>query len=279
MRDTRSVERVGEDEVTRESARSRINIQDVHERLADLVLGGPADEVVDLGAGQGGTLVEVARRSPRSRLTAVDLAADALAALSTRLPQARALRHDLAQPLPLEDGSVDVVLSYNTLECLLDPPALLTDIARVLAPGGRAVLGHTDFETIVVTTADRDLTRRVLRTYAELPVLYRHMAAADAQMGRRLPGLVRRSPLQLDSVRAHTTVVPSLSEATTARLAEVAASVRRSAGRGLGHVTLAELEEWTGQLQVAEAGGDFLFSETAYLVTANRASVAIGPVP
>ena len=168
MRDTRSVERVGEDEVTRESARSRINIQDVHERLADLVLGGPADEVVDLVAGQGGTLVEVARRSPRSRLTAVDLAADALAALSTRLPQARALRHDLAQPLPLEDGSVDVVLSYNTLECLLDPPALLTDIARVLTPGGRAVLGHTDFETIVVTTADRDLTRRVLRTYAEL---------------------------------------------------------------------------------------------------------------
>ncbi len=105
----------------------------------------------------------------------------------------------------------------------MDPPALLTDIACVLAPGGRAVLGHTDFETIVVTTADRDLTRRVLRTYAELPVLYRHMAAADAQMGRRLPGLVRRSPLQLDSVRAHTTVVvPSLSEATTARLAEVA---------------------------------------------------------
>ena len=75
----------------------------------------------------------------------------------------------------------------------MDPPALLTDIACVLAPGGRAVLGHTDFETIVVTTADRDLTRRVLRTYAELPVLYRHMAAADAQMGRRLPGLVRRS--------------------------------------------------------------------------------------
>ena len=53
----------------------------------------------------------------------------------------------------------------------------------------------------MVATADRDLTRRVLLTYAQLPVLYRYMAAADAQMGRRLPGLVRRSGLQLDSVR------------------------------------------------------------------------------
>jgi ubiquinone/menaquinone biosynthesis C-methylase UbiE len=83
------------------------------------------------------------------------------------------------------------------------PAGLLAEIARVLRPGGRAVLGHVDFETIVVATQDRDLTRRVLLSYAELPVLYRHMAAADPQMGRRLPGLVRRSPLHLDGVHAH----------------------------------------------------------------------------
>lgn len=46
--------------------------------------------------------------------------------------------------------------------------------------------------------------------------------------------------------------------------------MRRSAYRGLGHVTLAELEEWTGELEAAQADGDFLFSETAYLLTATR---------
>lgn len=75
---------------------ARVDVQDVHERLAELVLSGPADEVVDLGAGQGHTLVEVARRSPQSGVTAVDLAEDALAVLSASLP----------------------------LECLLDPAAL-----------------------------------------------------------------------------------------------------------------------------------------------------------
>ncbi len=75
---------------------ARVDVQDVHERLAELVLSGPADEVVDLGAGEGHTLVEVARRSPQSRMTAIDLAEDALAVLSASLP----------------------------LECLLDPAAL-----------------------------------------------------------------------------------------------------------------------------------------------------------
>ncbi len=40
------------------------------------------------------------------------------------LPQTRILQHDLAQPLPLPDRSVDIVISHNTLECLLDPAAL-----------------------------------------------------------------------------------------------------------------------------------------------------------
>ena len=240
----------------------------IHECLADLVLQGPTDQVVDLGAGEGRTLVEVARRSPHSALMAIDLDDDALATLSATLPHTRTRRHDLAQGLPLDDASVEVVVSHNTLECLLDPAALLRDVARVLRPGGRAVLGHTDFETIVVAVEDRELTRRVLLTYAELPVLYRHMATADAQMGRRLAGLVRRSPLQLETVRAHTTVFPFLAEARAARLAEVVMAVRRSARRGVGHVTVAEIEAWTDQLQAAERDGDFLFSETAYLLTA-----------
>ena len=120
----------------------------------------------------------------------------------------------------------------------------------------------------MVNVQDRELSRRVLLTYAELPVLYRYMATADAQMGRRLAGLVRHSTLHLESVRAHTTVLPTLAEAQAARLAEVAMAVARSAHRDLGHVTVAELETWTEQLQAAERDGNFLFSETAYLLTA-----------
>ncbi|MCK9922008.1 methyltransferase domain-containing protein [Frankia sp. AgPm24] len=252
---------------SREAVRATSSI---HELLADLALEGTAGTVVDLGAGKGPTLAEIARRSPDSALTALDVDESALAQLALRLPEARIVRHDLADPLPLPDAGIDVVVSHNTLECLTEPAALVADIARVLRPGGRAVLGHTDFETIAVTVDDRDLARRVLLTYAELPVPYQHMAAADPQTGRRLPGLIRRSPLHLEAVHAHTTVVATLPEAMDLRLREVHTAVRRSTERGLGHVTTKETDAWLDQLHAAETTGDFLFSETAFVVTASR---------
>ncbi|CAO5186180.1 Methyltransferase type 11 [Frankia sp. AiPs1] len=251
-------------------AESTARPRSVQDLLAELVVDGPARQVADLGAGSGPTLVEIARRSPGSRLTAVDVDEAALGRLALRLPTARIVRHDLAEPLTLAEGSLDVVVSHNTLECLADPAALLGEVARVLRPGGRAVLGHTDFDTIVVTTSDRDLARRVLRTYAELPVPYPHMAATDPQTGRRLAGLVRRGPLRLDTVHAHTTVIPTLPEALAHRLREVHTAVRRCAARGRGEVTPAEADAWCDELYAAEATGDFLFSETAFLVTAHR---------
>ena len=243
---------------------------ELHRRLAELAVADRAEHVVDLGAGRGHTLLEVAHRATGCRLTGVDLNPDALEVMAARLPQACRVRHDLADPLPFADGSVDAVISHNTMECLQDPGALLTEITRVLHPEGRAVLGHTDFETIVVVTDDRDLSRRVLLTYAQLPVLYRYMAAAEPQMGRRLPGLVRRSALQLQSVETHTTVETSLTGAAVTPLDEVAQAVRRSADAGLGHVTPAELEEWVAQLHAAQDAGEFLFADTAFLVTAVR---------
>jgi hypothetical protein len=70
------------------------------------------------------------------------------------------------------------------------------------------VLGHTDFDTIVVASEDRDLTRRVLRTYTDLPVMYRHMARRRADG----PAVARADPRQfaaLQAIHAHTTVLPS----------------------------------------------------------------------
>ncbi len=47
--------------------------------------------------------------------------------------------------LPLPDGSVDVVLSSQTLEHVTDPTAYLAEAYRVLRPGGRLVLSTHGF--------------------------------------------------------------------------------------------------------------------------------------
>ena len=52
----------------------------------------------------------------------------------------RFLGHDLAQPLPLDDASYDVVLSCLVLEHIPELPGFFDELARICRPGGAVVL-------------------------------------------------------------------------------------------------------------------------------------------
>lgn len=242
----------------------------VHALLAELAEGGPDRCVVDLGAGSGATLAAVAARHPAARLVAIDRQPAALARLRRAVPTAAAVLADLRDGVPCRDGSVDRLVSHNVLESLPDRGAFLTEVARTLRPRGRLVLAHTDFEGIVIAGADRDLTRRVLLTYAELSVRYLSMADSDGQMGRQLAGLVRHSALRLLDVRAHVTVCDALTGAARSRVDEVTFAVRRIASRHAGPVSAEDIDRWAEQLREADADGSFFFSEPAFAVVAGR---------
>jgi SAM-dependent methyltransferase len=248
----------------------------VHDAIA--AWAGPCLDLVvlDLGAGNGRTAAALANSTDARCLVALDHNAEAVASAGAFATPVIA---DLVAALPFADGTVDVVVSHNVLECLVDPGKMLREAHRVVKPGGRVLLCHTDFDTIVLVTADRDLNRRVCQTYADLPVLYSGMAHADAQMGRRLLGLVRRSPLAFVEVSVHVTVETELAGAALARVSEMAASVGRSARHGLGSVSEHDVQRWLQDLQAAQDGGDFLFSETAYLVSATRSTTEECPAP
>jgi hypothetical protein len=154
------------------------------------------------------------------------------------------------------------------LEPLPDPAGFLAEVGRVLHPGGRAVVSHTDFDALLVNTADIALTRRVLHGYADLQQPW--MAACDGRMGRRLPALVRASPLRVTGVETHTVVETSYSGHACRRLAEVVAVLRASAIRGGGPVDGAELDAWERGLRAADATGEFCFAEIAFVVSATR---------
>ena len=50
------------------------------------------------------------------------------------------MQHDLLEPWPLEDGSVDVVLFNLVIEHIEEPAAVFTEAVRVLSGGGRLAL-------------------------------------------------------------------------------------------------------------------------------------------
>jgi arsenite methyltransferase len=50
------------------------------------------------------------------------------------------LHESLIEALPLDDGSVDVVISNGVIDLVPDKDAVLDEIDRVLRPGGRVQL-------------------------------------------------------------------------------------------------------------------------------------------
>lgn len=104
-------------------------------------LGGK--RVLDVGTGDGTYALEAASRG--ARVTALDAEQGMLDAARARTDQ-RGLRLVLqqrrAEDLPFDDGRFDVVLGVTVLCFVPLAPFAVREMARVLAPGGRLVLGE-----------------------------------------------------------------------------------------------------------------------------------------
>ncbi|MEU8132162.1 methyltransferase domain-containing protein [Streptodolium elevatio] len=245
----------------------------IHQRLLALAAPRPGEIVVDLGCGAGPTLSALALAAPGARLLGIDRSEQSLRAAVNVLKRHIGGRSgvaiaDLRDPLPLLDGSVDVVLSYNTVECVPDPVALLHDVARVLRPGGRLVLAHVDFDSLIIAGADADLDRRVCHAYADLPQPW--MDNADGRVGRKLPGLVRQSSLRLTMVESMVSASTELDGHAAERVDEVYGALRSASRHGTGVPSLDDVERWRLQVSEADVRGTFYFTEVTVIAVAER---------
>jgi SAM-dependent methyltransferase len=121
---------------------SRTHFIDVWTRRAMLTRIGPLGEapaVIDIGCSSGYLLEDLRRAMPGARLIGVDLVAQGLRKAHQNVPDAELLHADVCE-LPLEDASMDAVLSANLLEHVPDDQLALAEIARIMRPGARAVI-------------------------------------------------------------------------------------------------------------------------------------------
>lgn|GEM_PF-6904691 len=110
--------------------------------------------VVDLGCGTGDDVRALGR------------AAVGLDASTTMLREARRrggafVRADV-HALPFPDGSLGGVRTERVLQHVAAPDAVLRELARVVRPGGVAVLAEPDQSTLVIEGADEELTPAIV---------------------------------------------------------------------------------------------------------------------
>lgn len=121
---------------------SRTHFLDVWTREAILQRAGKLAEqavIVDLGCSTGFLLEDLRILQPNAVLVGIDLVAAGLQKAHASTPTARLVQAD-ACDLPLACSTVDLVVSANLLEHVLDDRSALAEIRRILKPGARAVI-------------------------------------------------------------------------------------------------------------------------------------------
>ncbi len=100
----------------------------------------PGDTVLDLGSGAGLDLLLAAEKTgPTGRVIGVDMTDEMVAAAQQNAARGGFdnidVRKGLIEELPVEDNSVDWVISNCVINLSPDKPAVFREIARVMKPG------------------------------------------------------------------------------------------------------------------------------------------------
>ena len=112
-------------------------IADSIQHAVDRLTPQPGEEILDLATGTGWTARVVAASGANT--TGVDIAEEKISAARELSPNTIDFHVGDAEALPFEDGSFDAVISTCGIQFVTNPEDAISELTRVLRPGGRFV--------------------------------------------------------------------------------------------------------------------------------------------
>jgi SAM-dependent methyltransferase len=113
--------------------------------ILDLLPDGHGGRVLDLGTGDGAFGKRIAEHVGASELVGVEFLSQK--ADAARRSGINIIEADLERPLPLDDASFDVIHANQVIEHVRSTDLVLSEIRRLLAPGGVACLSTNNLSS------------------------------------------------------------------------------------------------------------------------------------
>ncbi|WP_426560757.1 methyltransferase domain-containing protein [Angustibacter sp. McL0619] len=238
----------------------------VAQREATLEILDPqvGERVLDVGSGPGFLAAGIASRVGESgAVFGVDVSEPMIAHARglEAAPGAATMTFGLgdATALGFHDQSFDAVVSTQVFEYVPDIGTALTEVHRVLVPGGRVLILDTDWDSLVWHTSDRERHGRVMSAWQE------HLA--DAWLPRTLTRRLESAALAVERQDVLVLHNPSFDPRSfSAGVMQLIANFVP----GRRGVTEEDASAWLADLQALGAGGEYFFSVNRYLFLARR---------
>lgn len=109
------------------------------ETLKRINLAG-ANEILDVGCGTGELLYVIHQQNPDIQLKGIDISPEMLKVAESKLGSAAELQVGAASALPFDTNSIDMVMTISSFHYWPEPESCLTELRRVLKPGGRLII-------------------------------------------------------------------------------------------------------------------------------------------
>lgn len=138
-----------EDRARSHSRLMKIGSRAIYAPFAKKIVGclAPLDRemtIVDLGAGPGLLSIQLGKLLPQAKIIGVDLSSEMLQIARENADEAGVSNFETrlgrAEEMPVESGSANLVVTQSSLHEWEDPQKGLSEVFRVLKPGGRLIL-------------------------------------------------------------------------------------------------------------------------------------------
>jgi SAM-dependent methyltransferase len=255
-----------------EAIQAMVGVLDVQEqqpavvRLRDwarsMALPAPGQTVVDIGAGTGSETQRLAIAvGPEGRAVGIEPHAELRTEAVRRAAAAGSTAEFMpgdALSLPLPDASVDVVRSERVFQHLADPQLAAREVARVLRPGGVAVILDTDWGTMLAHPADAAVLRRYTDAFQS--------TVANPFSGRQLRGWLTRAGLEVEEDVGSAALVLTAEHIRGQGFVGAGANFAVSAGA----LSQDEADALVSGLAEAAAAGEAFVAVTMFAVVARK---------
>ena len=222
----------------------------------------PGMRVIDIGCGPGFLCESMAYEvGSDGHVLGIDISDDLITMCRARTPPAHlSYAREDALALGAADQSFDIAACTQVAEYIPDTSTVLSEMARVLRPGGRALIMATDWDNVACYTEEPERMQRVMQAWEG--------HCAHPRLPRTLATKLRAHGFS--DVTAHMHPLINLNFARDTYSYNVLKLVRSYVAKA--GILQAEAEEWFNELTRLDEAGQYYFASARMIFTATRAA-------